>query len=96
MVVGFTTTCAMSAYHDYSCEFESSSWWDVLDTILCDNVCQWIAAGQWFSLGTPASSTNKTEPHDISEILLKVAFLKHHNLFQILDGTLIILSMLCF
>ena len=40
MVVGFTITYAISAYHLYSCEFESSSWSDVLDTILCDNVCQ--------------------------------------------------------
>ena len=24
MVVGFTTTCAISAYHHYSCEFEPS------------------------------------------------------------------------
>ena len=28
---------------------------------------------QWFSLGTPASSTTKTDRHDITEILLKVA-----------------------
>ena len=27
---------------------------------------------QWFSLGTPISSTNKTDRHDITEILLKV------------------------
>ena len=27
----------------------------------------------WFSLGTPVSSTNKTDRHDITEILLKVA-----------------------
>jgi hypothetical protein len=27
----------------------------------------------WFSLGTPVSSTNKTDPYDITEILLKVA-----------------------
>jgi hypothetical protein len=26
-----------------------------------------------FSLGTPVSSTNKTDRHDITEILLKVA-----------------------
>jgi hypothetical protein len=32
--------------------------------------------GQWFSPGTPASSTTKTGHHDIAEILLKVA-LKH-------------------
>jgi hypothetical protein len=47
----------------------------VLDTILCDKVCQWLAAGQWFSPGTPVSSTNKTDRHDITEILLKVALL---------------------
>ena len=29
--------------------------------------------GQWFSPDTPVSSTNKTDHHDISEILLKVA-----------------------
>jgi hypothetical protein len=28
---------------------------------------------RWFSLGTPFSSTNKTDCHDIAEILLKVA-----------------------
>jgi hypothetical protein len=30
-------------------------------------------ADQWFSPGTPVSSTNKTDNHDITEILLKVA-----------------------
>ena len=29
--------------------------------------------GAWFTPGTPASSTTKTGPHDIAEILLKVA-----------------------
>ena len=46
----------------------------VLDTILCDKVCQWLAAGRWFSLGIPVSSTNKTDRHNITEILLKVAW----------------------
>jgi hypothetical protein len=32
-----------------------------------------LAHGQWFSPGTPASSTTKTGHHDIAEILLKVA-----------------------
>ena len=45
----------------------------VLDTTLCDKVSQWLAAGRWFSLGTPVSYTNKTDRHDITEILLKVA-----------------------
>jgi hypothetical protein len=39
----------------------------VLDTTLCDKVCQWL------SPGTPISSINKTGLHDITEILLKVA-----------------------
>jgi hypothetical protein len=32
----------------------------------------WLAIGWWFSPGTPVSSTNKTDHHDIAEILLKV------------------------
>jgi hypothetical protein len=28
---------------------------------------------QWFSPGTPVSSANKTDIHDVTEILLKVA-----------------------
>ena len=46
---------------------------DVLDTTLCDKVCQWLATGQWFSPGTLVSSTNKTDRYDITKILLKVA-----------------------
>ena len=42
----------------------------VLDTTLCDKVCLWLATGQWFSL---VSSTNKTDCHVITDILLKVA-----------------------
>jgi hypothetical protein len=38
-----------------------------------DKVYQLPAHGQWFSPGTPASSTTKTGHHDIAEILLKVA-----------------------
>jgi hypothetical protein len=47
--------------------------WVVLDTTLCGNVCQWLATGRWFSAGTPVSSTNKTDCHNMTEILLKVA-----------------------
>jgi hypothetical protein len=32
-----------------------------------------MATGQWLSLGTAVISTNKTDCHDITEILLKVA-----------------------
>ena len=46
----------------------------LLDTTLCDKVCQSLGTGQWFSPGTPVSSTNKTDHHDIAiYILLKVA-----------------------
>jgi len=37
-----------------------------------DKVYQLITHGQWFSPGTPASSTTKTGRHDIAEIFLKV------------------------
>ena len=42
-------------------------------TTLCDKVCKWLATSQCFSPGPPNSSTNKTDRHDITEILLKVA-----------------------
>jgi hypothetical protein len=45
----------------------------ILDTTLCDKVCQWLAPSLWFYQGTPVSSTNKTDCHNITEILLKVA-----------------------
>ena len=50
-----------------SCEFESRLWRGVLDTTLCDKVCQQLATGQCFFF------INKTDRHDITEILLKVA-----------------------
>jgi hypothetical protein len=43
-----TTTCAISAYHHWCCEFKSCSWRGVLDRTLCDKVCQWFAIGWWF------------------------------------------------
>jgi len=36
---GFSTTCAICAYHNYNCEFESRG---VLYTTLCYKVCQWV------------------------------------------------------
>jgi hypothetical protein len=41
----------------------------VLDTTLCDKVCQWLVTGRGF---TPISSTNKTDRHDTTEIFLNV------------------------
>jgi hypothetical protein len=45
----------------------------VVDNTLCHKVCQWLAAGRWFSLGTSVSSTNKTDRHDITVILNTLA-----------------------
>ena len=42
----------------------------ICDTDIPNKVCLSLTAGRWFS---PASSTNKTDRHDIAEILLKVA-----------------------
>ena len=48
--------------------------WITLRWSVLDKVCQWLAAGQWFSPGSPVSSTNRTDRHsDIAEILLNVA-----------------------
>ena len=45
----------------------------LLDTTLCDEVCQWLATGQLVSPGSPVSSINKTDRHNIAEIFLKMA-----------------------
>ena len=84
MVVGFTTTYAIGVYHHWSCEFEPRSWRGVLYTTLCDKVCQWLATARWFSPGTPVSSTNKSDRHNINKILLK-AVLNTINLTLTLD-----------
>ena len=67
MLVGFTITCAISAL------LENSSWRGVLDTTLCDKVCQSLGTGRWFFPRTSVSSINKTDRPDITEILLNVA-----------------------
>jgi hypothetical protein len=45
----------------------------ILDTTLCDKICQLLATDRWFSQGTLVSSTNKTDCHDITKKNLKVA-----------------------
>jgi hypothetical protein len=42
-------------------------------TTSCDNVCQWLMTGRWFSPGRPVSTTSKTDLHYINEKLLKLA-----------------------
>jgi hypothetical protein len=70
MVIGFTTTYAINAYHHW-CEFEFRPGRGVqhyMTQFVSD-----LRRARWFSLGPPVSSTNKTDHHDIAEILLKVA-----------------------
>ena len=80
VIVWFTTTYAVSAYHHWT-EFESRSGWGVQHYVI---KFLWPATGRWFSHGSPVSSTNKTDRHNITEILLKVALstnkqTKHKN-----------------
>jgi hypothetical protein len=75
------------------------------DTTLCDKDCQWLATCQWFSPGTSVSYTNKTDRHDIAEILLKVTlnttsdlsifFHREISVFQSLSYCCVILSVQC-
>jgi hypothetical protein len=51
-------------------------------TAASDKVYQLLVHGQWFSPGTPASSTTKTGRHDIAEILLKVALSTKNQINQ--------------
>ena len=72
MVVWLITTYAMNAYIITDVVSSNPVQADIIDTTLCYKVCQWAVAGQWFSPCTLVSSTNKTERHDITEILMKV------------------------
>jgi hypothetical protein len=46
--------------------------------LLCDKVCQWLAADRLFSPGTLVSSMNKCDLLDTTEILMKIV-LNFHN-----------------
>jgi hypothetical protein len=52
----------------------SGNIWIILDRPFAysGKVCQWLTTGWWFSPGSPVSSTNKSDHHDMTEILLKV------------------------
>jgi hypothetical protein len=56
-----------------------SSWRGVLDTTLCNKVCQWLATGRWFSPHTPVSSTNTTCLHDIADHTITTASERHEK-----------------
>ena len=69
----FSTTCTISAYYHRHCWFELRSWRSVLDTTLCDTVCQCLATGRWFYTCTQISSTSKTDRQPITQLFFKVA-----------------------
>ena len=55
--------------------------------VASDKVYQLLLAhGRWFSPGTPASFTTKTDRHDIAEILLKVALNTINQIYHVGDS----------
>ena len=63
----------------------------VLDTTLCDKICQRFVTCRWFSSGILVSSTNKTDRHDITEISLKVSLKTiNHILKNLLKLTFVV------
>ena len=71
MVVGFTTTYAISAYHHWCCEFESRSGRCVQHYVIKFVSDLWQVCGFLQVLWFPPPI--KTDCYDITEILLKVA-----------------------
>ena len=73
MVVGFTTTCAIIVPITSKVWSLNSAHGEVYSIQNYVIVCQWLSIGRWLSPGTSVSSINKTDRHDITEILLKGA-----------------------
>ena len=67
MVVGFTTTYTIIAYHYWCCQFESRSGRGVQHYVI-----KFVSDLRQVQI-SPVSSTNKTDRHDITEIVLKEA-----------------------
>ena len=63
---GFTTTCAIGAYHPLKLLMERCTRYNIYVIKFATD-----PTGHWFFLGASVSSTNKTDRYDISEILLK-------------------------
>jgi len=74
MVDGFTTTCAKvpNTTNVVSLNPTHGEVYSIQHYVI-KYVSDFWQAGEWFSPGTPVSSTNKTNRHSITEILLKVA-----------------------
>jgi hypothetical protein len=63
IICNYKCIYAISAYHWLTLWVWIPLRWGVLNQYNI-KVCQWLAAGMWFSPGPPASSTNKTDLHD--------------------------------
>jgi hypothetical protein len=77
MIVGFITTYTISVYHHKRCEFKPrlGEVYSVQHYVI--KFVSDLRQVGGFLRGTPDSSTNITDRHDITEILLKVALKKH-------------------
>ena len=75
---------AIGAYHHWCCEFEFCSGRGVQHYVIKFVSDLWKVGGP----GPSVSSTNKTDRHNISEILLKVALntIKKTNVHKVLKG----------
>ena len=72
MVVGFTTSYAISSYHHCCCKFESRSWRGVQHyMIMFASDLRQVGGFLWVLRFPPSIKLNAK--HDIAEILLKVA-----------------------
>ena len=71
MVVRFTTTYVISDYHHWCCEFKSCSGRGVEHYVI-KFISDLRQISGFLRLLYSSSSTNKTDHHDITEILLKV------------------------
>ena len=71
MVVGFTSTYAIGAYHHWCCEFEFRSWSGVQHYVI--KFISDLRQVGGFPRVIRFSSPQKTDRHDITEILLEVA-----------------------
>ena len=71
VVVGFTTTYAISAYHHCRCEFESQSGWGIQHYVI-KFVSDLRQVNGFLRVLQFPPQTNKNYRHDITEILSKV------------------------
>ena len=89
MVVRFTTTYVIGAYHHWCFKFKSGSGRGVQHYVIK------FVSDRWFSPGTPVSSTNKTDRHDIAEILFKVDHKTKPNQTTTCNATILSSELFC-